>query len=89
MDISRAEQEPFTAEQEQGITDDLLTPSQYSLSNNHEVIQLGTIATDTTSVGNSTQHFRETAEVDYHGDDSVNDDYIELLGRHRTSPIFI
>lgn len=94
MDISRAEQEPFTAQQEHGDTDTTNLPSHdctlhCPFTNDHrEVLQLATVTTtDTTRVNDNAQHVSQS--VDYHGDDNVSDDYMELLGGHRSSPIFI
>ena len=72
LDISRAEQEPLTAEQ--SINDPL--PLHPFVS--HE---MDTIATGAMGVNNTAQ------QSSYHGDD--NDDYVEVPGTHRRSPIFI
>lgn len=74
LDISRAEQEPLTAEQEQNANDPLpLLPFV-----SHD---MDTMATGTVGVNNTAQ------QSSYHHDDE--DDYVEIPGTHRRSPIFI
>ena len=80
LDISRAEQEPFVAQQEHTSTD----PS--SLMNDHH--QLDTMATSNVGVSNNEHHFHQSTAHGYHGD-YESDDYIELPGAHRRSPVFI
>lgn len=91
LDISRAEQEPFIAQQEQGGSDANFAshyPSYHPFMNDHH--ELDTMATGNVDVNSSEQHARQSTADSYHGDnDSVNDDYIEVLGAHRRSPIFI
>ena len=81
LDISRAEQEPLTAQQEQCV-DTNPSSLHYPLYPfvSHE---LDSMATGTVGVDNNAQH---TGQSSYHGDD---DDYIEVTGTHRRSPIFI
>ena len=81
MDISRAEHEPFTAQQEQAGVN-LITPLHHH--------GLDTMETANVDVNSSEQ---QSTAAGYHGDDNdYHDDdngYIELLGAHRQSPIFI
>ena len=74
LDISRAEQESSTAEQEQSINHPL--PFHPFISHD-----MGTMATGTVGVNNTAQ------QSSYHSDDE--DDYVEIPGTHRRSPIFI
>ena len=74
LDISRAEQEPLTAEQEQSTNDPLPLHSFVS----HD---MDTMATETVGVNNSAQ------QSSNHSDDEY--DYVEIPGTHRRSPIFI
>ena len=77
LDISRAEQEPVIAQQEHANSD--------CLSLNH---QLDTMAMS--NVNNNEQHSQQSTGHGYHGDyESIDDDYIDLPGAHRRSPVFI
>ena len=81
LDISRAEQEPLAAEQEQSIEAD----HHYCPFLHHEVDTMAT------GMDSSAHHDRQSS---YHGDDDDDDDYIEIdnievPGTHRRSPIFI
>ena len=77
LDISRAELEPITAEQEQSIE----ANHHYYPFLNHEV------ETMATGMNSSAQYDGQSG---YHGDDDDDDDdYVEVSGTHRRSPIFI
>lgn len=104
MEISRAEQQPITAEQEQNVVerlthhgdcshdhndDPLYYYPYHNDSSDDELPQLGTTATGTVNTSNSTQQASYSTAAGYYGNDSDNDDFIELSGDQRQSPIFI
>lgn len=90
LEISRAEQEPFTAQQEQGGVDTEFEGSTYHCNSLHHPFTNDTHDVDamTTTNMDMTNNIGQTSVNGYHGDDD-DEDFIELLGMHRRSPIFI
>jgi len=95
--MSRAEQEPSqeqaTVRSGEGFSLIPAVPAEHSLTGDRtEVLQLATMETDTmatTSVANRHPHgdYGNTQMVNNRP--TFNEDYLELIGEHRKSPIFV